>query len=165
VAKSASRTSPSNRRRKKGAEVRLQFSLKPQPQFGSLQITVRCAHRVLVDQKSPAPWAGWVVRISEIQPGDHTIELRREQRLPKRLQRSFQRARLSCWRLGRRVGHRQRYIGSPAPQHRRVTYRRGDETDSHEVRGSQIELPPVPMCFRPGHRDSPNRLHAFNCRR
>jgi len=76
---------------KKGAEVRLQFDLKPQPQFGSLEIHGAMAgSEVLVDRKN----AGTVgpdgsFSLSAIQPGDHTIELRREQYLPKRVQRSF----------------------------------------------------------------------------
>ena len=76
---------------KKGAEVRLQFDLKPQPQFGSLQIHgAMPGTEIMVDQRS----AGTVgpdgmFSLGSIQPGDHTVELRHEQYLSKRLQRSF----------------------------------------------------------------------------
>lgn len=129
---------------KKGAEVRLQFNLRPQPQFGSLQIRGALAGtEVLFDQKS----AGTVgpdglFGIGEIQPGEHTIELRREQHLPKRIQRSFQ-AGQAVVLTGADVvlataNGTIRITRNPASA--AVTYRRGDEADSHELRGNQIEL-------------------------
>jgi PEGA domain len=136
---------------KKGAEVRLQFHLKPQPQSGSLQIHGAVAGtEVLVDQKS----AGTVgpdgsFNLSAIQPGDHTIELRREQYLPKRLQRSI-RAGQAVVLAGADVvlaaaNGAIKLIRNPASA--TITYRRGDETEPHQARGNQIELPPGSYAF------------------
>ncbi len=136
---------------KKGAEVRLQFDLKPQPLVGSLEIHGAIAGtEILVDRKS----AGTVgpdglFSVGAIQPGDHTIELRREQYLPKRLQRSF-RAGQAVVLAGADVilavaNGTIRLSRSPASAI--VTYRRSDETEPHEVHGSQVELPPGSYTF------------------
>lgn len=136
---------------KKGAEVRLQFNLKPQPQLGSLQIHAAVAGtEVRVDQKS----VGTVgpdgsFSLSAIQPGDHTIELRREQYLPKQLQRSFHAGRTVVLAgtdvvLAAAKGT-IRFTRNPASA--TITYRRGDETESQEARGTQIELPPGSYTF------------------
>ncbi len=150
---------------KKGAEVRLQFNLRPQPQFGSLQVRGAMAGvEVLVDQKS----AGIVgpdglFSLSEIQPGEHTIELRREQHLPKRLQRSFQ-AGQAVVLAGPDVALATangtiRLTRNPASA--TVTYRRADETEAREVRGNQIELPAGTYVFSaraPGFNESTTRF-------
>jgi hypothetical protein len=136
---------------KKGAEVRLQFDLKPQPQFGSLQIHGAMAGTaVLIDQKN----AGTVrpdgsFSLGAIPPGDHTIELRREQYLPKRLQRSIQ-ANQAVVLAGADVvltaaSGTIRLTRNPASA--TITYRRGDETESHQTRGNQFELPPGSYVF------------------
>ncbi len=150
---------------KKGAEVRLQFDLKPQPQFGSLEIHGAMAgSEVLVDQKN----AGTVgpdgsFSLSAIQPGDHTIELRREQHLPKRLQRTFH-AGQAVVLAGTEVmlaaaNGTIRLTRNPASAV--ITYRRGDETESHEARGNQIELPAGSYAFSasaPGFAESTTRV-------
>ncbi len=136
---------------KKGAEVRLQFDLKPQPQFGSLGVHGAApGTEVWLDQKN----AGVVgpdgsFSLGSVQPGEHTIELRREQYLPKRIQRSFV--------AGREVelgGTEVVLTGANGtirlmrnPASATITYRRGDEAESHEARGNQIELPPGSYAF------------------
>jgi hypothetical protein len=150
---------------KKGAEVRLQFDLKPQPQFGSLQIQGAMAGtEVLVDAKN----AG-IVRpdgsfsLSAIQPGDHTIDLRREQYLPKRLQRSIH-AGQTLVLAGADVVLAAAYGTirlTRNPASATITYRLGDETASHEASGNQIELPPGSYAFSasaPGFTESSTRL-------
>ena len=146
---------------KKGAEVRVQFDLKPQPQFGSLEIRGAMAGtEVLVDQKT----AGMVgpdgsFRLGAIHPGDHTIELRREQYRPKRVQRSIH-AGQAVALAGADVvlaaaNGTIRLTRNPASAS--ITYRRGDETESHEARGNQIELPPGNYVFSvraPGFTES-----------
>jgi hypothetical protein len=150
---------------KKGAEVRVQFDLKPQPQFGSLEIHGAVAGvEVLVDRKSAGTVApDGAFGLGAIQPGDHTIELRRDGYLPKRLQRSF--------RAGQAVvlGAAD-VVLAPAngairltrnPASATVTYRRGDETESHEARGDGIELPPGSYAFSasaPGFTESTTRV-------
>ena len=149
----------------KGAEVRLQFDLKPKPQFGSLQIRGAMAGaEVLIDQKS----AGTVgpdgsFSLSAIQPGDHMIELRREQHLPKRLQRSFhagQAVVLTPADVTLAVANGTiRLTRNPASA--TIAYRRSDETESHEARGNQIELPPGSYAFSasaPGFIESTKRV-------
>ena len=136
---------------KKGAEVRLQFDLKPQPQFGSLEIHGAMAGtEVLVDQKN----AGTVgpdgsFSLSAIHPGEHIVELRHEQYRPKRLERSIH-AGQAVVLAGADVvlaaaNGTLRLARNPASA--TITYRRGDETESHEARGNQIELPPGSYAF------------------
>jgi hypothetical protein len=136
---------------KKGAEVRLQFDLKPQPQFGSLEIHGAMAGtEVLVDQKN----AGTVgpdgsFSLSAIHPGEHIVELRHEQYRPKRLERSIH-AGQAVVLAGADVvlaaaNGTIRLARNPASA--TITYRRGDETESHEARGNQIELPPGSYAF------------------
>src|ERR1019366_2224822 len=98
----------------------------------------------LVDEKS----AGTVgsdgsFSLGAIHPGEHTIELRREQHRPKRLERSFH-AGQAVALAGADVvlaaaNGTIRLVRNPASAS--ITYRRGDETESHEARGNQIELP------------------------
>ena len=150
---------------KKGAEVRVQFDLKPQPQFGVLEIQGAVAGtEVLVDQKH----AGVVgpdgsVSVSGIHPGDRTIDLRREPYRPKRLQRTFH-AGQSVVLTGADValaaaGGTIRLTRNPASA--TVSYRRGDETESHEAHGNQIELPPGSYAFSasaPGFAEATQRV-------
>jgi hypothetical protein len=130
---------------KKGAEVRLQFDLKAQPQFGSLVVRGAAAGtEVWVDQTR----AGVVGQdggftSSTIAPGEHTVELRRDQHVAKRLLRTF--------RAGQQVAlgdadvllamatGKIRLNRNPAGA--AVTFRRTGEPESHEASGSQFELP------------------------
>jgi len=150
---------------KKGAEVRVQFDLRAQPRFGSLQIHGAAAGtEVLIDQRS----AGTVgpdgaLSLSAIEPGDHTIELRREQHVSKRLQRTFHTGQTVVL-AGADVALATasgviRIIRNPASSV--VTYRRGDETESHEAHGGQIQLPPGSYVFSvsaPGFTPSTTRI-------
>jgi hypothetical protein len=150
---------------KKGAEVRLQFDLKPQPQFGSLEIHGAIAGaEVWVDREhAGAVGPDGSFSLGAIQPGDHAIELRREQYLPKRLQRSFH-AGEAVVLAGADVvlaaaGGVIRLTRNPASA--AITYRRGDEAESHEARGNQIELPPGSYAFSasaPGFVGSTTRV-------
>jgi len=130
---------------KKGAEVRLQFDLKPQPQFGSLEIRGGIAGTEVVIDQRVAGTVGpdGLFSVSAISPGEHAIELRHEQRLPKRMPLAF--------RAGQTVVLEAVDVALASangivriarnPASATVRYRRGDETETREIRGSQIELP------------------------
>jgi len=130
---------------KKGEEVRLQFTLKAQPQFGSLQIRGGTPGAdVLLDQKSiGAVGQDGTFSLNTVQPGEHSIELRHAQYTPKRLQRAFQAGQTVV------VSGADAVLASANgtvhltrnPAGAMVTYRRADETEAHEVRGNQIDLP------------------------
>ena len=136
---------------KKGAEVRLQFDLKPQPQFGSLGVhSATPGTEIWLDQTNigvAGPDGSF--SYGSVPPGEHTVELRREQFLPKRVQRSFIAGREvelggADTVLTSAIGV-IRLIRSPASA--AVTYRRADEVESHEAHGGQIELPPGSYAF------------------
>jgi hypothetical protein len=150
---------------KKGADMRVQFDLKPLPQFATLQIQGALAgSEVLIDQRE----AGRVgpdglLSLNAIQPGDHTIDLRHDQYQAKRLLRSFQ--------AGRTVVLAGADVVLPVangtirltrnPVSATITYSRGDETESHEARGNQIELSPGIYVFSakaPGFGESTTRV-------
>jgi hypothetical protein len=136
---------------KKGEEARLQFTLKPQPQFGSLQIRGGTpGAEVLLDQKSVGTVGqDGAFSFDMVQPGDRAVELRHAQYTPKKLQRTFQ------------AGQAVALSGADVvlvsangtihltrnPAGATVTYRRADETESHEARGNQLELPPGNYVF------------------
>ena len=136
---------------KKGAEARLQFNLKPQPQFASLEIRGALAGtEVLVDQKiAGTVGPDGLFNLNSVSPGDHTIELRREQYQPKRLQRSFRAGQAVALTAADAVlisaNGTVRINRSPASA--TVSYRRGEDAETHEVHGSQIDLPPGTYTF------------------
>lgn len=152
---------------KKGAEVRLQFDMMLAPKFGSLGVHGAApGTEVWLDQKN----AGVVgpdgsFSFANVDPGDHTVELRREQFLPKKLQRSFV--------AGREVELAGADVAlTPAngtirinrnPASATVTYRRGDGGEAHEAGGNQIELPPGNYAFSasaPGFVASTSRVQV-----
>jgi len=150
---------------KKGAEVRLQFNLRPAPQFGSLQIRGATAGtEVLIDQKVVGTVGpDGLFSVAEIPPGDHYIELRHDQRLPKRIQRVFQAGQAMVLTgadvvLAASFGT-VRFTRNPASE--ALGYHRADETEVHEIRGSQIELPPGTYVFQataPGYSELTRRI-------
>ena len=149
----------------KGAEVRLRFELQPQPQFGSLEIRGGTpGAEVLLDQKSVGvvgPDGSFA--FNTIQPGERTVELRLQRHTPKRVLHGFQAGQTAVLtgadvvlaaatgtiRLGR------------TPASATISYRRADETESHEARGNQIELPAGSYVFSataPGFAESIARV-------
>lgn len=76
---------------KKGAETRLEFKLKASPQFATLLVVGGTpGAEVLVDQRSLGiVGADGNFSNGTVAPGDHAIELRRDQYVPHRLQRTF----------------------------------------------------------------------------
>jgi hypothetical protein len=84
-------TAPQTADIKKGSEVRLEFKMQPQPQVAMLQIREATpGAEVLLDQKSLGVIGDdGSFAANSVFPGEHTIELRKDQFLPKRMQRQF----------------------------------------------------------------------------
>jgi hypothetical protein len=153
---------------KKGAEVRLEFKLKALPQLTSLQIHgATPGAEVLLDQSSiGSVGADGNFVYNTVPPGDHTIDLRRDQFTPKRLQRSF--------RVGQPVviSGADAILASAAPStgtikiarnpaDAAVTYRRSDEQQTHELKGDQLDVSAgTYMVFTkaPGYSDRMDRV-------
>ncbi len=76
---------------KKGAETRLEFKLTALPQFSSLRIFGGTSGaEVLIDQRSAGMiGADGAFSTTSVPPGDHTVELRRDQFVPRRYPRTF----------------------------------------------------------------------------
>jgi hypothetical protein len=152
---------------KKGAEVRLEFKLKPMPQLSVLQIRGGTAGaEVLIDQKDIGTVGGdGNFTFTSVAPGDHNIEIRREQYVPKRLQRTF-RAGQSIALSGADVvlaAASGSVKLTRTPPGATVSYRRADENEFHEVAGNQIELPAGNYIFQakaPGFADHTERLQV-----
>jgi hypothetical protein len=152
---------------KKGAEVRLEFKLKPMPQLAMLQIRGATAGSdVLLDQKSIGTvGADGTFTFNTVPPGDRVIELRRDQFQPKRLQRSFK-AGQALVLTGADVilaasNATIRLTRNPAGA--TVTYRRADETATHEVTNNQLDLPAGNYVFlakAPGYADRTERVQV-----
>jgi hypothetical protein len=76
---------------KKGEEARSVFRLQAQPQFASLQVKgAQPGTEIALDGAQPVSvGADGDASLTNIKPGDHQIELRRNGAQPKQLQRSF----------------------------------------------------------------------------
>jgi len=76
---------------KKAEETPVDFRMDPIPQIATLQIKGALQGTMVYVDKDLAAVIGadGNANISNVKPGDHTIELRREQALPKKFQRSF----------------------------------------------------------------------------
>jgi len=160
-------TPPQTAEVKKGSEVRLEFKMQPVPQVATLQIREATpGAEVLLDQKS----LGVVgddgsFAANSVPPGDHTIELRKDQFLPKRIQRQFAAGRTVAVQGG--DGVLAAAVGtvklSRTPSDAQVVYRRADETQNHELRGNQADLPPGNYVFTAraaGYTDKTERLQV-----
>ncbi len=76
---------------KKGVETRLEFKLTALPQYSTLRVIGGTAGaEVLIDQRSIGTiGADGGFSNTQVPPGDHTIELRRDQFMPRRYPRTF----------------------------------------------------------------------------
>jgi hypothetical protein len=140
---------------KKGAEVRLEFKLRPLPQVSMLQIRgATPGAEVSIDQRSVGAVGGdGNFTYNGIAPGDHTIELKRDQFTPKRFQRGF-RAGQTVEVTGAEVVLAAVVVPGNAtvkvvhtPAEAAVTYRRNEETQTRDLRGNQVDLPPGTYVF------------------
>jgi hypothetical protein len=156
---------------KKGAEVRLEFKLKPLVVVGVLQIRGGTpGAEVLIDSKSVGtigPDGNF--NFSGVQAGDRAIELRRDQFTPKRYSRNFK-AGQPLVLSGADVVLAAAAAPAPAngtvkisrnPAEANVSYRRIDESQNHDLRGPQVELPPGGYVFTaraPGYSERTERI-------
>jgi hypothetical protein len=130
---------------KKGSETRLEFKMQALPQVAILQIREATpGAEVLLDQKSlGAVGDDGSFLANSVPPGEHTIELRKDQFLPKRMQRVFVAGRTVALLGGDAV--LAAAIGTVrltrAPADAAVVYRRADETQGHELKLNQVDLP------------------------
>jgi len=136
---------------KKGEETRLEFKLKPLPQVSVLQLRgASPGTQVFLDQKNVGTvGADGSFSQGGVPPGDHTIELRRDQFAPKRITRSFKAGDTLTLTgadvtLSAGVGT-LRIVRNPAEA--AVSWRKAEETQLHDVRGAQIDLPPGAYIF------------------
>ncbi len=73
-----------------GGETRLTFTMKPVPQYSALTVNAVPGTQVLLsDRPLGTVGSDGALRNSTIAPGEHSIELRRDQFEPKRLTRTF----------------------------------------------------------------------------
>lgn len=150
---------------KKGSEVRLEFKLQALPRVAVLQIRQATPGAdVVLDQKPLGTVADdGTFTAGAVPPGDHVIELRRENYVAKRMQRQFIAGKAVA--IEGADGVLAAAIGSVrltrTPADATVVYRRGDETQTREARGNQVDLPPGNYVFiarAPGFTDRTERI-------
>jgi hypothetical protein len=150
---------------KKGSEVRLEFKLKAAPQLGAFLIRGGTAGaEVFLDQKSVGTVsADGGFTDNTVPPGDHVIEIRRDQYAPKRFQRTIKAGQIVIFTGADAVlaisNGTIRLARTPAAA--AVTYHRADEAETHDLRGNQVELPPGVYVFSakaPGFVDHTERV-------
>jgi hypothetical protein len=170
VAKAGFQDSPAQAAEvKKGAEVRLEFKMTALPQVSTLQIHgATPGAEVLIDLTSVGtvgPDGNFAY--NTVAPGDHAVDLRRDQFAPKRIQRTF--------RAGQPVVLQGADVVLAAaatnatikltrtPPEAIITYRRGDESQVHELKANQLDLPAGSYLFfakAPGYVDKIERLQV-----
>ena len=150
---------------KKGSETRLEFKMQALPQVAILQIREATpGAEVLLDQKSlGAVGDDGTFTANSVPPGEHTIELRKDQFLPKRMQRMFVAGKTVVLLGGDAVlaatTGTVRLTRTPADA--AVVYRRADETQGHELKLNQVDLPAGNYIFTAraaGYMDRTERL-------
>ena len=150
---------------KKGSEVRLEFKMQPLPQLATLQIREATpGAEVLMDQKSVgAIGDDGSFTANSVPIGEHTIELRKDQYLPRRLQRQFAAGRAVALAGGDVA--LTAAIGTVrlnrVPADASVVFRRSDETQAREMRGNQVDLPAGTYLFTakaPGYTERTEHL-------
>ncbi|HML18580.1 MAG TPA: PEGA domain-containing protein [Bryobacteraceae bacterium] len=154
---------------KKGAEVRLEFKMTPLPQVSMLQIHgATPGAEVLIDSTSVgAVGADGNFAYNTVAPGDHTIDLQHDQFTPKRIQRSFKAGQAVVLQGADVVLAAMVTTGTVklvrTPPDAVVTYRRGDESQTHELKANQLDLPAGSYIFfakAPGYVDKIERLQV-----
>ena len=158
-------TPPQTAEVKKGSETRLEFKLQTLPKFAQLQLRdATPGAEIMLDQKPlGAVGADGTFTAGAVPPGDHVIELRRENYTPKRIQRQFMAGKTVAL-AGADVAMASalgsvRVTRSPADA--AVVFRRAEETQARELRGNQVDLPPGNYIFiarAPGYADRSEKV-------
>lgn len=128
----------------KGEERKVEFKLRPVPKVAALQLRGAAAGAAVFLGRDRLGIVGpdGSFSASNIAPGDHNIELRKEQFLPKRIARSF-RAGETVTVEGAEVTL-ERSLGTLrlalSPADARITIRRTDETQARPAGGVTLQL-------------------------
>lgn len=154
---------------KKGAEVRLEFKMASLPQVSMLQIHGATPGAEVLLDLTAVGTVGPDGNFADnaVPPGDHTIDLRRDQFTPKRVQRSFKAGQPVVLQgadviLAAAVTNATVKIVRTPPE-ATVTYRRGDESQTHELKANQLDLPAGSYIFfekAPGYVDKIERVQV-----
>ena len=154
---------------KKGAEVRLEFKLTALPQVSMLQIHgATPGAEVLIDLTSVGTvGADGNFAYNTVAPGDHSIDLRHDQFAPKRIQRSFKAGQPVVLQgaevvLAASVTNAILKLVRTPPE-TVITYRRGDESQTRELKANQLDLPAGSYIFfakAPGYVDNIVRVQV-----
>lgn len=136
---------------RKGFETRVEFKLQALPQMAALQIRgATPGAEVMLDQRQlGAVGDDGSFTNAAIPPGDHTVEIRKEQYLPRRFQRPFRAGQAVALSgsdvvLSAAIGS-VRLTKSPAEA--TVFYRRAEDQQNQEAHANQLELPPGNYIF------------------
>ena len=143
----------------------MEYKMQTLPQLATFQIRgATPGAEVLVDQKPiGAVGEDGSFTANSVPVGDHTIELRKDQYVPKRVERQFA--------MGRTVALLGGDVALAAatgtvrltrvPADASVVYRRADETEGREMKGNQTDLPAGSYVFTaraPGYTDKTERV-------
>ncbi len=146
---------------KKGEEARLAFKLQAIPQIAVLHITGATAGAdVLIDNQSVGKIdASGSLSYPNVAPGDHTIEIRREQYMPKNLSKTFRPG--ETLELSGEAVVLERATGTlrltMTPKEAQVLIRRSDESHGNPIVAGSHSLPAgnyVLVGKAPGYTDS-----------
>jgi hypothetical protein len=154
---------------KKGSETRLTFKMVPTPKVATLQIRgATPGAEVLVDQKPLGSVSDdGSLANAAVPPGDHTIELRKENYNPKRTVRTFvagQTVALSGSDVALSAAAGTLSV-KRTPADAAVSYRRVDDSQAHDLRGSELQLPPgnyILTARAPGYVEKSERVQVVN---
>ncbi|MFB3922854.1 MAG: protein kinase [Terriglobia bacterium] len=130
---------------RRGEETKLEFRLAPVPSVASLSIQGGAAGTQIVLDRTVLGTVSpdGTFSASNINPGEHTIELRRDQYRPKRIARRFgagETVQLSSADLALEAAMGVLHL-SLAPADSQVTITRAGETQARPVTGNTLNLP------------------------
>jgi hypothetical protein len=136
---------------KKGEETRVAFVLTPVQTVAALEIRNGVVGtQVLIDDRPAGRVdAGGAFAAANLQPGEHSIEMRRDGFVPRRVSRTLKAGEIVVLNgpdvaLAAAAAALHLIVSPPDAT---VTYRRNDESQSHAVQGSTLKLDPGSYIF------------------